>query len=62
MASMAFHFGTLSVSEPKVSEAWIRLVRTSRHTAISMVALISVGPAGSALVGAFSGEMEGTNM
>jgi hypothetical protein len=33
-------------SAPRISEAWIKLVRTSRHTAMSMVALISVGPDG----------------
>ena len=40
-------FATLWASIPRISQAWIKLVSTSRHTAMSMVALISTGPDGS---------------
>ena len=59
-ASIAFHFSTPSVSVPSVHEASSRFVRTSRQTAISMVALISISPPGSVFQGIFSGEKDGT--
>ena len=61
MLEMLFHSGMFPDSISSVSQAVTRFVKTSRQTAISMAALIHLGP----VVfpnGVFSGDMDGTKI